>query len=181
MEMFASILMGIQVVSSLSVIVLVLLQQGKGADMGSSFGGGSAGSMFGAAGAANFLSRTTKWAAILFFGATIGLAWVNHHPTGSMLDSGVMEGFQNEESQSSQQSGSEVPGGEVPSVGGAESDDDASSAVPDVDGSDDQADNEVEVPGLKDDQGGDTGLEVPSAGAGDDASEQGAASTSADD
>ena len=48
------------------LIGLVMLQQGKGADMGSAFGGGSAGSIFGAAGASNFFSRMTKWAAIVF-------------------------------------------------------------------------------------------------------------------
>src|SRR5690606_3248890 len=89
-----------------SIIVLVLLQQGKGADMGSSFGGGSAGSFFGATGAANFLSRTTKWAAVIFFASTGGLAWMAHHPAGtqSIIDGGVMQGFQSQE---------------VPSTGGA--------------------------------------------------------------
>ena len=93
MEWLSPVLMAVQVISSLSVIVLVLLQQGKGADMGSSFGSGSAGSLFGAAGAANFLSRTTKWAAIVFFASTAGLAWVSHTPEGRP-DAGVMQGFE---------------------------------------------------------------------------------------
>ncbi|HLT99158.1 MAG TPA: preprotein translocase subunit SecG [Burkholderiaceae bacterium] len=93
MEWLSPVLMAVQVISSLSVIVLVLLQQGKGADMGSSFGSGSAGSLFGAAGAANFLSRTTKWVAIAFFASTAGLAWVSHQPEGR-VDSGVMQGFE---------------------------------------------------------------------------------------
>ena len=116
MEMFASVLLAVQVLTSLSIIVLVLLQQGKGADMGSSFGGGSAGSLFGASGAANFLSRMTKWAAIVFFASTIGLAWVAHHPTGSILDGGVMQGF--DRGQPAAPAGSEIPGAEIP--GGAE-------------------------------------------------------------
>ena len=58
--------------------MLVLLQQGKGADMGSAFGSGSSGSLFGATGAANFLSRATKWAAVVFFASTAGLAYVSH-------------------------------------------------------------------------------------------------------
>lgn len=134
MELFASVLMGVQVVSSLSIIALVLLQQGKGADMGSSFGGGSAGSLFGATGAANFLSRLTKWAAIIFFASTIGLAWVSHHPGGSILDGGIMQGFTSEEVPLPQ--GSEVPGmesgsAEVPSAGGqAGSDNSVPSEVP---------------------------------------------------
>lgn len=115
MELFSSVLMGVQVVSSLAIIVLVLLQQGKGADMGSSFGGGSAGSLFGAAGAANFLSRLTKWAAIIFFASTIGLAWVSHHPSGSLLDGGIMQGFERETPEAPA-GGSEVPGAEVPAT-----------------------------------------------------------------
>lgn len=95
MQWLSPVLLAIQVVSSLSIILLVLLQQGKGADMGSSFGGGSAGSLFGATGAANFLSRATKWAAIIFFVSTGGLAYMAHHPSGkSILDAGVMQGFQ---------------------------------------------------------------------------------------
>lgn len=95
----SSVLMAVQVISSLLIIGLVLLQQGKGADMGSAFGGGSAGSVFGAAGAANFLSRMTKWAAIVFFASTGGLAWMAHHPA-KQAESGVMQGYE-----------SPVPGG----------------------------------------------------------------------
>src|SRR5690554_3539313 len=94
MEWLSPALMAVQVISSLSVIVLVLLQQGKGADMGSAFGSGSAGSLFGAAGAANFLSRTTKWAAVIFFVSTAGLAWVSHQPESGVIDAGVMQGFE---------------------------------------------------------------------------------------
>lgn len=115
MELFASVLLAVQVLTSISIIVLVLLQQGKGADMGSAFGGGSAGSLFGASGAANFLSRMTKWAAIVFFASTIGLAWVAHHPTGSPLEGGVMQGFEPSEVPG----GGEVPGMSVPEVPGA--------------------------------------------------------------
>lgn len=111
MQWLSPVLLAIQVVSSLSIILLVLLQQGKGADMGSSFGGGSAGSLFGATGAANFLSRATKWAAVVFFVSTGGLAYLAHHPSGtSILETGVMQGFQ-----------SPVPasGSAVPSAPGA--------------------------------------------------------------
>lgn len=95
MEWLSSVLMTVQVISSLSVIVLVLLQQGKGSEMGAAFGSGSAGSLFGASGAANFLSRTTKWAAIIFFISTAGLAYMAHHPTGSVVErGGVMQGFE---------------------------------------------------------------------------------------
>jgi preprotein translocase subunit SecG len=91
-----SALMIVQVLSALAIIVLVLLQQGKGADMGSAFGTGSAGSLFGASGAANFLSRTTKWAAVVFFATTAGLAYVTHKNSepATAVDSGVMQGYQ---------------------------------------------------------------------------------------
>ncbi|GHC39915.1 hypothetical protein GCM10010096_07760 [Alcaligenes pakistanensis] len=92
-DWMSSVLMAVQVISSLLIIGLVLLQQGKGADMGSAFGGGSAGSVFGAAGAANFLSRMTKWAAIVFFVSTGGLAWVAHHPA-QKVEAGVMQGYE---------------------------------------------------------------------------------------
>lgn len=95
MEWLSSVLLTVQVISSLSIIVLVLLQQGKGSEMGAAFGSGSAGSLFGASGAANFLSRTTKWAAIVFFASTAGLAYMAHHPKGAVVESGgVMQGFE---------------------------------------------------------------------------------------
>ena len=96
MEWLSSVLLAVQVISSLSIIVLVLLQQGKGSEMGAAFGSGSAGSLFGASGAANFLSRTTKWAAIVFFASTAGLAYVAHHPGGAVKKEagGVMQGFE---------------------------------------------------------------------------------------
>lgn len=120
MEWLSPVLLTVQVISSLSIIVLVLLQQGKGADMGSSFGGGSAGSLFGATGAANFLSRTTKWAAIVFFASTAGLAWVAHSPqrAESVIESGVMQGFESDPSVPSVPGSAPAPaaGAAVPSA-----------------------------------------------------------------
>jgi preprotein translocase subunit SecG len=87
-----NLLLVVQILSSLAIISLVLLQQGKGADMGSAFGSGSAGSLFGATGAANFMSRATKWAAVVFFISTIGLAYVANR--GNMgQDTGIMQNF----------------------------------------------------------------------------------------
>lgn len=118
MQLFSSVLSTLQVISSLLVIVLVLLQQGKGADMGAAFGSGSAGSVFGSAGAANFLSRATKWAAVLFFVTTIGLAWISHHPSGAPLESGIMQGFMSSEKAPVPPTGSAVPdlGSAVPAA-----------------------------------------------------------------
>ncbi|OZI24692.1 preprotein translocase subunit SecG [Bordetella genomosp. 7] len=95
MSMTLTLLLVVQVLSALAIIVLVLLQQGKGADMGSAFGSGSAGSLFGATGAANFLSRTTKWAAVVFFASTLGLAYLSHKGSQSSgaMESGVMQDF----------------------------------------------------------------------------------------
>ena len=66
----------VHVVAALSVIGLVLLQHGKGADMGAAFGSGSAGSVFGSSGSANFLSRTTAVLATIFFVSSISLTIV---------------------------------------------------------------------------------------------------------
>jgi preprotein translocase subunit SecG len=123
MSLMLSVLMGVQVLSSLGIIVLVLLQQGKGADMGSGFGSGSAGSLFGASGAANFLSRTTKWAAVVFFASTAGLAYVTHSKIAApVVDTGVMQNFQAPQDRSvpSAPGSSAAPAGanSVPSVPG---------------------------------------------------------------
>ncbi|NDY91421.1 preprotein translocase subunit SecG [Ideonella livida] len=75
MQMLMGLLMVVQIVSAVAMIGLVLIQHGKGADMGASFGGGASGSLFGATGSANFLSRSTAACATVFFAATLGLAF----------------------------------------------------------------------------------------------------------
>lgn len=74
---------------AVSVVVLVLLQQGKGADMGAAFGSGASGSLFGASGSANFLSRTTAVLAALFFVTSLILTWYsgNQHATAGVMQS----------------------------------------------------------------------------------------------
>jgi preprotein translocase subunit SecG len=67
----------IHILLGLSIVGLILMQQGKGADAGATFGGGGSGSVFGAQGAASFLSRTTAILAALFFSTSLGLAWMN--------------------------------------------------------------------------------------------------------
>ena len=89
MNAFASVILAIQMLTALAMIGLILIQHGKGADMGASFGGGSSGSLFGASGSANFLSRTTGILAAVFFVATMALAYIGNHrapPTGSVLE-----------------------------------------------------------------------------------------------
>lgn len=75
----------IQILSALGVIGLVLLQHGKGADMGAAFGSGASGSLFGASGSANFLSRSTGVLAALFFASTLALTYLgSYRPAASI-------------------------------------------------------------------------------------------------
>lgn len=83
MHVISNILVGLQILAGLVVIGLVLVQHGKGADMGASFGSGSSGSLFGAAGSANFLSRMTAVCATIFFLCTIGLAYMTNYRGGA--------------------------------------------------------------------------------------------------
>ena len=80
--------------SAVSVIVLVLLQQGKGADMGAAFGSGASGSLFGSSGSANFLSRTTAILAAVFFMSTLGLTYISNSKTESKGVMGNVESSQ---------------------------------------------------------------------------------------
>jgi preprotein translocase subunit SecG len=79
----------VHVISAVSLVILVLLQHGKGADMGAAFGSGSAGSLFGSSGSANFLSRSTAVAAAIFFTTSLGLTYIYAHPvqSGGLMDS----------------------------------------------------------------------------------------------
>ncbi|MDP9901487.1 preprotein translocase subunit SecG [Variovorax ginsengisoli] len=83
MNVVLNILVGVQMLTALTMIGLILIQHGKGADMGAAFGSGSAGSLFGASGSANFLSRTTAVLAAVFFVCTLLLAYFSHaRPAG---------------------------------------------------------------------------------------------------
>ncbi|OLL32735.1 preprotein translocase subunit SecG [Burkholderia sp. SRS-W-2-2016] len=73
---FKTLIIVVQLLSALGVIGLVLLQHGKGADMGAAFGSGASGSLFGATGSANFLSRTTAVLAAVFFITTLALTYL---------------------------------------------------------------------------------------------------------
>ena len=72
-----SLLLSFHVLIAIIIVVLVLLQKGKGADMGSAFGAGASGTLFGAKGSANFLSRTTAVLATIFFITSLTLAYLN--------------------------------------------------------------------------------------------------------
>ena len=93
MSSFAGILLTVQMLAALGMIGLILVQHGKGADMGAAFGSGASGSLFGASGSANFLSRSTAVMATIFFAATLALAYLgNARPTsvGSVLENAAV-------------------------------------------------------------------------------------------
>ncbi|ACA91435.1 MULTISPECIES: preprotein translocase subunit SecG [Burkholderia cepacia complex] len=92
MLLFKTLIIVVQVLSALGVIGLVLLQHGKGADMGAAFGSGASGSLFGATGSANFLSRTTGILATIFFVATLALTYLGSYkstPSAGVLGTAV--------------------------------------------------------------------------------------------
>ena len=91
--MLANMVLVLHVIIAVAIIVLVLLQHGKGADMGAAFGSGSAGSLFGASGAANFLSRSTGVCAAVFFATSLALTYF-HAPKAAtgVLGGGVIGG-----------------------------------------------------------------------------------------
>ncbi|MDR5738094.1 MULTISPECIES: preprotein translocase subunit SecG [unclassified Caballeronia] len=85
-----TIIIVVQLLSALGVIGLVLLQHGKGADMGAAFGSGASGSLFGATGSANFLSRTTAILAAIFFITTLALTYLGSYKP--QVSAGVLGG-----------------------------------------------------------------------------------------
>src|SRR5574343_485646 len=93
MSVLMTLILVVQMLSALAMIGLVLVQHGKGADMGAAFGSGSSGSLFGATGGANFLSRTTAVLAAVFFACTLLLAYMgNSRPqsSGSVLENAAV-------------------------------------------------------------------------------------------
>ncbi|MGB0846711.1 MAG: preprotein translocase subunit SecG [Thiolinea sp.] len=147
--MFYNILLIVQIIVSAGIIVLVLMQHGKGADAGAAFGSGASGTVFGSQGSANFLSRATAILATIFFLNSIGLAWMVSNSTTD-FDS-VMNAVTTEES-----STQEAPANtsDVPAVPGQE-------AAP--------ADQSAEVPAAP---AAAQSEEVPAAPAADSATEQ---------
>ncbi len=93
MQIWMTLILAAQLLAALTMIGLVLIQHGKGADMGASFGSGASGSLFGATGSANFLSRATAACATVFFLCTLALAFLGSSTSmrgssgGSVLDS----------------------------------------------------------------------------------------------
>ena len=94
MEIWYTVMIVLHVVIALAIIGLVLLQHGKGADMGSGFGGGASASLFGATGSANFLSRTTAVLATVFFILSLALAYFASNRPKS--ESGILDAVKTE-------------------------------------------------------------------------------------
>ena len=88
MQIWMTLILAVQLLSALAMIGLVLIQHGKGADMGASFGSGASGSLFGATGSANFLSRATAVCATLFFVCTLTLTYLGSSGSASRANTG---------------------------------------------------------------------------------------------
>ena len=94
MDIAFNIILFLHVLAALGIIGLVLIQHGKGADMGAAFGSGSSGSLFGASGSANFMSRTTGVLAAIFFATSLSLTYLaSSKPavSGSVVDKAAHE------------------------------------------------------------------------------------------
>lgn len=92
MELLFSVVLTVHLLAAAGVIGLVLMQHGKGADMGAAFGSGASGSLFGASGSANFLSRTTAILAAVFFVTSLTLAYISSakpKTTGGVMQEAV--------------------------------------------------------------------------------------------
>lgn len=91
MNWLMNLVVVLQILSAIVMVGLVLIQHGKGADMGASFGSGASGSLFGASGSANFLSRSTSACAAVFFCCTLGLAYLANQREAPTAGTSVLD------------------------------------------------------------------------------------------
>ncbi len=114
MNLMLNLVVALQILTALVMIGLVLIQHGKGADMGASFGSGASGSLFGATGSANFLSRSTAVCAAVFFAATLALAFLSNDrsgaSSGSALDAPAMSASAAAAASAPAQGAAQIPG-----------------------------------------------------------------------
>lgn len=159
-----TILLIVEVLSALGLIGLVLLQQGKGAEAGASFGGGASQTIFGSSGSGNFMTRMTAIFATIFFLASLGLAYVSGKAgQGDGLDFSKVAAPQ------------EVPVSELPVINSLPSSD--LPVLPSVNGDGDGDASEVELPGASVGASPEIEMsEAPRSGLGDGVQEEGAAS-----
>ena len=108
-----SLLLTIHILVAIAIIGLILMQHGKGADMGAAFGSGASGSLFGASGSANFLSRTTAILATIFFSTSLALAYVASEkpksPSSVMENQTITLPEQNQNQQNQQNQQTTIP------------------------------------------------------------------------
>jgi len=122
MNLLTSIFTVVHLVAAIAIVALVLLQQGKGADMGAAFGGGSSNSVFGSRGSATFLSRVTAGLAALFFITGLSLAYIYTQQSATPRSVMTTEAA--------------IESSDVPSAGGATMSGDAESDIPAAPGTD---------------------------------------------
>ena len=126
----------VHVLAALGLIGLILIQHGKGADAGASFGGGGSQTVFGSAGSANFLTRSTAVLALVFFITSLGLAWMARQEAtggGSILP--ALESVDEQDVPAMDQGGDEVPSVDAPSASDVPGADSAAGDVPAMDSS----------------------------------------------
>lgn len=117
MQFLMNLLLAVQLLSALAMIGLVLVQHGKGADMGASFGAGASGTLFGATGSANVLSKSTAICATLFFVCTLFLAYFGNARNNASTDKGsFLDAPAAVASQPAQTGAAAVPGLASPAV-----------------------------------------------------------------
>jgi len=111
MQIWMTLVLAVQLLSAMAMIGLVLVQHGKGADMGASFGSGASGSLFGASGSANFLSRSTAVCATVFFLCTLALAYAGGANRGAPSGGSVLDRPTAPASEASAPAPGSIPGG----------------------------------------------------------------------
>ncbi|WP_423460622.1 preprotein translocase subunit SecG [Ottowia sp. VDI28] len=129
MNIILNLLLAAQILSALAMIGLILVQHGKGADMGAAFGSGSSGSLFGASGSANFLSRATAVLATVFFACTLALAYFGVAPASAPSGGSVLERASIAAPAASGAASAAVPSSGVESIPGSSSSAPAGSAA----------------------------------------------------
>ena len=134
MNFALNLVLVLQILSALAMVGLILMQHGKGADMGAAFGSGASGSLFGASGSANFLSRATAVLATVFLASTLALAYfgfsIRSAPAsgGSVLDRAAVTAPASPASDTASTGGvADIPTGAAPAASGAAA---ASAAAP---------------------------------------------------
>lgn len=115
-EIIETLILVVHVLASLAIIGLILIQQGKGAEMGSGFGSGSSGTVFGSGGAGNFLTKSTTTIAIAFFLTSFGLAFFAKEKSEALRTLGIPEVIQQIEAQELPALDSEVVESDLPVV-----------------------------------------------------------------